>query len=461
MIDRVHRLTNVALDHPRARAQRTLTLITKALQTLANMTTFGNKEPWMEPMNAFLTSHRQEFKDYVDEICSISTEHRTSTIPPSYATPITILGRLPGTSREGFPSLPYLIDQARECAGLIDVWLDARKEIDPNSSMSDEMKRFDELSEQSRAKSKQCLMRAEQAERPSGTLEPKWEELVEQMERKARFRTANATRSPPTPKVERARTENSSTSSLADSYFHYDAPNRTSPGISRLFIASSPSSSKSPEDSDLANEYPDSETETPPGSSSSVWDPGVVRYENLPTTPSDIDEEDLAIPDDQIAIGSSIYSLTPTSKRTSTSTSSTIQPKPIPLITPSYNRRHADPRSTYCLRRSSDRADISSIAPRGPGSRDGQRNSREGRKIREGPTHHGSTHNQPVKSMYRLNTSTSTSSQPVIEPVTTPRSPGSRDGHGSKFHLADFGGFFGKKVKEREKEQGRKQRGNS
>ena len=92
----------------------------------------------MEPMNAFLTSHRQEFKSFVDELCSISADHRTSTIPPSYATPITILGRLPGTSREGFPSLPYLIDQARECAGLVDVWLDARKEINPNVPMSEE-----------------------------------------------------------------------------------------------------------------------------------------------------------------------------------------------------------------------------------------------------------------------------------------------------------------------------------
>lgn len=426
----------------------------------------------MEPMNAFLASHRQEFKDYVDEICSISTEHRTSTIPPSYATPITILGRLPGTSREGFPSLPYLLDQARECAGLIDVWLDTRKESDPTNSMSEEMKRFDILSEQSRAKAKQCLTRAEQAERPSGTLEPKWEELVNQMERKSRFRITKATSSPPsTPVMASAHTENSSSSSLIDSYFPSNAP-RTSPGISRLYIASSPSSSKSPEDSDPAYDDGDSETETPPGSASSIWDPGVLPTGDLPTTPPDMDDVDLAVPDDQTAIGSSIYSLTPTSKRTSTSTNSTIQPKPIPLKTPSYTRRQAGPRSEYSLRRSSDRADISSIAPKGPGTRDGRRSSKEGQKIREGrrsredarihgPTHPGSAHqHQHVTSMCRIDTTTTTSSQNVTEPVGTPRSPGSRDCHGSKFHLADFGTFFGKKVKEREKEEGRKQRSN-
>lgn len=46
---------NMVIDHPGTRAQRTLTLIAKSLQGLANMTTFGVKEPWMEPMNEFLT----------------------------------------------------------------------------------------------------------------------------------------------------------------------------------------------------------------------------------------------------------------------------------------------------------------------------------------------------------------------------------------------------------------------
>ena len=406
----------------------------------------------MEPMNAFLNSHRQEFKTFVDEICAISAEHRTSTIPPSYATPITILGRLPGTSREGFPSLPYLIDQARECAGLIDVWLDARKEVDPNVPVSEEMRMFDELCEQSREKSKHCLHRAEQAERPSGTLEPKWEELVEQMERKARLRSPVGLSSPPTPTMGSTRTENSSTSSLADSYFPRNAPNRCSPGASRLIIASSPISSNFPDDSDHPIDEQNSESDTPPGSGSSVWDPG-VPHEKLPLTPLEPDDEDLATPDDQSAIGSSIYSLTPTSKRTSTSTSSTIHPKPVPLITPSYNRRHAGPRSTYSLRRSSDRADISSIGPKGPESRDGARSSRDVAKSRDGgPRHHSS------RSIYRLDTSTSNSQQTFESLPTTPRSPGSRDGAASKTLFGDFGGVFRKKVKEREQEEGRRGR---
>ena len=390
----------------------------------------------MEPMNVFLTTHRHEFKVYVDEICSISADHRTSTIPPSYATPITVLGRLPGTSREGFPSLPYLIDQARECAALVDVWLDTRQELGPNSPVSDELRRFDQLCQELRDKAKRSLTRAEQAERPSGTLEPKWEELVEQMQRKARFREAIEDSSPNTPTAEGSvPTENSSTSSLADSYFPRVAPVRVSPGASRLAFASSPRSPRSPGDeNEEGEEESRSETETPPGSSSGVWDPGVVPSERLRLIPMENDETDSGIVDDEgDSFGSSIYSLTPTI-HTSKHTGAHAKP----LITPSYNRRHAGPRSTYSLRRSSDRADISkTVGPRNS-------NSREGPDSKEAAG----------RSIYRLNAS-STASQPNIDTVPTPRTPGSRDGAGSKLRLGDFGGVFRKKVKERETEEGK------
>lgn len=43
-------------------------------------------------------------------------------VPPAYATPLTILSRLSQSSREGFPSLPYLIDQPRAFASLVMMW---------------------------------------------------------------------------------------------------------------------------------------------------------------------------------------------------------------------------------------------------------------------------------------------------------------------------------------------------
>ncbi|KAG8529437.1 uncharacterized protein KY384_006074 [Bacidia gigantensis] len=376
------KLFGLLKDHPRPRAQRTLTLITKTLQMLANLNTFGSKEPWMEPMNVFLTSHRPGFKAFIDKVCDISSERATSAIPPSYATPITILNRLPGTSKEGFPSLPYLIDQARECANLVDVWLDARHEVDSGVEWSKELQYFDELCEASRDKARECLSRAEQAERPSGVLEPKWEELVEQMERKARFREANGSNgSPNTPAGDGSgsRTLNSSTSSFADSYFHQrHHANRSSPAASRLAIARSPISPSSPLSvEEITSEETGSETTgTPPGSSSGAWDSGTS-----PTFPDTVkrrnqhrilqDEEDgeededfsdLDIENNSDILGSSIYSLGKTrSKRDSAATNKTITPATkyfAPINSKWRHHQEKGQQSQYSLQRSAERAEM-------------------------------------------------------------------------------------------------------
>ena len=110
-------------EHPKARARRTFTLIAKSLQGLANMTTFGSKEPWMDPMNIFISSSKTEFRSFIDQICSVPLKAPAKAVSPSYATPIQMLGRLPATSREGFPSLPYLIDSAQRFANLVSLWL--------------------------------------------------------------------------------------------------------------------------------------------------------------------------------------------------------------------------------------------------------------------------------------------------------------------------------------------------
>lgn len=130
-------------------------------------------------------------------------------------------------------------------------------------------------------------------------------------------------------------------------------------------------------------------------------------------------------------------------------------PRPSPLITPSYNRRHAGPRSTYSLRRSSERADISkSVGPKGNvitpqvtgTSRDGVR-SREGVRSRDGlRSKDGPPKDSTPKSMYRLNTSQSANDAAG----GTPRSPSSRDGTGSRLRLGDFGGVFNKKKRAKE-----------
>lgn len=176
-------------DHPKPRARRTLTLIAKSLQGLANMSSFGTKEAWMEPMNAFLSSHRQEFKSYLDSICSISSSTSPAPpIPPSYSTPLAILQRLPPTSREGFPSLPYLVDHARNFAALVNLWLVHTQTSAPNIQASDgDLLKFHNICVNLQERTLECLNRAERAERPSSSLSVKWEELVEQLSGSASF----------------------------------------------------------------------------------------------------------------------------------------------------------------------------------------------------------------------------------------------------------------------------------
>ncbi|KAI9725435.1 MAG: hypothetical protein M1828_003106 [Chrysothrix sp. TS-e1954] len=165
---------------PHARAHRTYVLVAKSLQGLANMSTFGAKEPWMEPMNAFLSARRQEFKDFIDGVCSVeshsagvanmsadeeapsnststSSINRDTTIAlsstkvtqntrivpqyhdilaasPSYSAPMMIFDKLPLLSREGFPSLPHLIDRARNFSALVALWLEATANNEGNQT---------------------------------------------------------------------------------------------------------------------------------------------------------------------------------------------------------------------------------------------------------------------------------------------------------------------------------------
>jgi hypothetical protein len=101
-------------------------------------------------------------KEFLDEICSIPVERTTSALPASYSTPITILGRLPATSREGFPSLPYLIDHARNFAALIKFWLESTTSIVDKSTMDGDLLRFHNLCVSLQRRTDECLFKAEQ-----------------------------------------------------------------------------------------------------------------------------------------------------------------------------------------------------------------------------------------------------------------------------------------------------------
>lgn len=156
------KLFGLLRDHPRPRAQRTLTLIAKVLQKMANLSTFGKREEWMDPMNRFLTTQRPVFRDYIDEVCGIPAERGgVKSVPASYSTPITMLGRLGPTAKEGFPSLPYLIDHARSFANLVKLWIDLRPEDVKRGQMDGELLIFDDLCSGLQKRADACLVQVE------------------------------------------------------------------------------------------------------------------------------------------------------------------------------------------------------------------------------------------------------------------------------------------------------------
>ncbi|KAI9048573.1 hypothetical protein LZ554_007406 [Drepanopeziza brunnea f. sp. 'monogermtubi'] len=174
------KLFGILPDHPQPKAQRSLTLIAKSLQALANLSHFGQKEIWMEPMNRFLTAHRQGIKDFLDSICDIPAERNGGyALPASYSTPITILARLPPTSREGFPSLPYLIDHARNFSSLVKLWLDTTTHYMAPLGLEGELLDFHKLCLGLQRRTDDCLLKAEGADRGADNLSLQWEDIVE------------------------------------------------------------------------------------------------------------------------------------------------------------------------------------------------------------------------------------------------------------------------------------------
>ncbi|KAK4946342.1 GTPase activating factor [Elasticomyces elasticus] len=166
-------------DMPPDRTKRSFTLIAKSLNVLANLARFGTKEPWMEPMNKFLAAATGEFKSFIDEICVVSGSQTTlAHLEPQFAAPNQIKSRLPPLSREGLPSLPFLLDQPKLLAQLVELWV-THAPVTPEEACDDEnVRTFHALCIELHEKSKECLKAAEQAERPDENSENAWEQLL-------------------------------------------------------------------------------------------------------------------------------------------------------------------------------------------------------------------------------------------------------------------------------------------
>ncbi|XP_063280765.1 ras GTPase-activating protein 1-like isoform X2 [Prinia subflava] len=62
------RMFNIISDSPSPTAARTLTLVAKSVQNLANLVEFGAKEPYMEGVNPFIKSNKHRMIMFLDEL---------------------------------------------------------------------------------------------------------------------------------------------------------------------------------------------------------------------------------------------------------------------------------------------------------------------------------------------------------------------------------------------------------
>lgn len=74
------KLFNLTRIHPSQNCQRTLTLIAKSMQSLANLSLLGVKEQFMNPMNAFIASKFEDMKQYLTDISTVESPARAATL---------------------------------------------------------------------------------------------------------------------------------------------------------------------------------------------------------------------------------------------------------------------------------------------------------------------------------------------------------------------------------------------
>lgn len=111
---------------PEPKSQRTLTLIAKTLQGMANMSKFGTKEAYMAAMNPFIEDNVSTFVDLI-HLSSTPKELYTPTWQNKdyslYSHPLKKRAALTNRlARDGVPSLPNALDTSKDlalCAALV------------------------------------------------------------------------------------------------------------------------------------------------------------------------------------------------------------------------------------------------------------------------------------------------------------------------------------------------------
>ncbi|KAI0223459.1 hypothetical protein L0F63_004339 [Massospora cicadina] len=107
------KLFGLVREHPDAKTLRTLTLLAKSLQCLANLADFGVKEPYMLQMNDFIADNTAKLMAFIDFIALIPVPSRLGRGGEPNGLPAA-----PAPHRVSRPAAPFVIDLDRELSFL-------------------------------------------------------------------------------------------------------------------------------------------------------------------------------------------------------------------------------------------------------------------------------------------------------------------------------------------------------
>lgn len=145
----------------------------------------------MEPMNKFLVSATPDFKRFIEEICSVSASQSSSNMEPQHLAPTQIRARLPPYSREGLPSLPYLLDAPRSLATLVDLWINHAPSNISETGIEDSVRAFHQACLYLRHRGKNSIISAEPAEKPDSNQESRWKQMLNNTQQQKKAAPSN------------------------------------------------------------------------------------------------------------------------------------------------------------------------------------------------------------------------------------------------------------------------------
>lgn len=138
----------------------------------------------MDPMNKFLTTATPEFRKFIDDICAVNSAQASSAnLEAQYVAPNQIKGRLPPAAREGLPSLPFLLDSTKLLAELVELWTKHAPRNLTELGVEQALGSFHGMAVGLSQKTRECLSSAEQAEKPDGKLESKWQQILKDQQK--------------------------------------------------------------------------------------------------------------------------------------------------------------------------------------------------------------------------------------------------------------------------------------